>query len=147
MRPAHGDPAAGAQDLAPGDAAAAAAAAGPAASGEGLAAAGAEGGELLAVPAGPAVVLAPGGAPAAARRRGDPRINADRDADHEAPFGCTLRRYLGGDSRAPYWKGSLPEGKVSDLGRKTMSAGWGFYTGRSQAEAKAEVRAWLQEFV
>lgn len=84
-----------------------------------------------------------GAAPAPAVR--DSRTAAAEVADHEAPPGCFFRRYQP-PNKPGFWKGWLAPGKLSDEGRRSKQAGWGFYAGRSRDEAYSHVKDWLHEW-
>ena len=84
-----------------------------------------------------------------------PKLDADserrillEDASHEAPPGCSLRRYKRSTGGLPFWMGTLPPDRSDSDGKKSRQRayGHGSRVRRSEEDAKADVRAWLDEW-
>ena len=70
---------------------------------------------------------------------------ADLDRSDEVPDGCTLRRYFP-ETRSGYWKATMPKGVRHAVTKKnTRSLAWGFYSQRTENEAREMVRDWAWE--
>ncbi len=81
--------------------------------------------------------------PAARARRLASAFHVESEnCDFEAPPKCTCRKYMP-LNRSWYWRGVLPPNRTDDKNHLSMSAGWGFYTGRTQQEARDLVLDWL----
>ena len=83
------------------------------------------------------------GASAAMRAPASSRNDA-MNYDVEAPVGCTFRLNIP-ENRSPFFRGELPQGRLDSKGYHTKSAGWGFYSSRTEQEARDLVLGWLVE--
>ena len=70
--------------------------------------------------------------------------------DHEAPPGCSFRRFSRGDAETPYWLGKLPAARRDDCGKRSRMRvvgevfdDRGHKVLRSEEEARSEVLCWL----
>ena len=66
------------------------------------------------------------------------------DLSHRQPPGCLLRRYNPA-TRSEFWFARLPRGVKDGNNRASKSLTWGFWSGRSEEEAVAQLEQWLAD--
>ena len=78
----------------------------------------------------------------AKRRQGKGRNSMVADRSCFQPVDCTLRKY-NSDGDSCSWLGILPKGRLDDQSRHSRRLTWGFFVGRSEAEAVQIIEDWL----